>query len=97
VVEAKVNPDDVTAALQALDYVIWVQANAKEIRDERPSRESNRRLRSGWSEPPVPYADGAISRLDAALRLREAGHLPATSEDGHQPAFFRQIQIAGTV
>jgi len=27
--------------------------------DERPSRESNRRLRSGWSEPPVPYADDA--------------------------------------
>jgi hypothetical protein len=27
--------------------------------DELPSRESNRRLRSGWSEPPVPYAHDA--------------------------------------
>ena len=35
VVETKVNPDDVTAVLQALDYVIWVQANATKIRDER--------------------------------------------------------------
>lgn len=40
VVETKVNPDDVTAVLQALDYVIWVRAHAKEIRDERRWPES---------------------------------------------------------
>jgi len=40
VVETKVNPDDVTVVLQALDYVIWVQANAEKIRDEQRWPES---------------------------------------------------------
>ena len=40
VVETKVNPDDVTTVLQTLDYAIWVQANAKKIRDERRWPES---------------------------------------------------------
>jgi hypothetical protein len=35
IVETKVNPDDVTVVLQALDYAIWAMANSAGVRDER--------------------------------------------------------------
>ena len=35
IVETKVNPDDVTVILQALDYAIWTKANGAEIRTDQ--------------------------------------------------------------
>jgi hypothetical protein len=42
-VETKVDPDDVTVMLQALDYAVWVLANEASIRS-----------RNGWSTPESP-------------------------------------------
>ncbi len=86
VVETKVNPDDVTAVLQALDYVIWVQANAEKIRDKDKGR---------WQEPGgaeksvacdfvcapriMPAPDGSFAPRGHAIGGYLAGQLEAIS------------------
>lgn len=84
VVETKVNPDDVTTALQALDYVIWVQANAKKIRDERGWPESGGGEKGVVCDfvcaPRVRAApDGSLAPSGHAIGRYLAGQLEAIS------------------
>ena len=84
VVETKVNPDDVTAVLQALDYVIWVQANDKEIRDERRWPESGGEEKSVacdfFCAPRItPAPDGSLAPSGHAIGRYLAGQLKAIS------------------
>lgn len=77
VVETKVNPEDVTVLLQALDYAIWVMANAAEIRADRQwanAPESERvvidficapRVKPESGDTPKPYGF-AVGRYLAA-------------------------------
>jgi hypothetical protein len=84
VVETKVNPDDVTAVLQALDYVIWVQANAKKIREERRWPESGEEKKSVVCDfvcaPRItPAPDGSLAPSGHAIGRYLAGQLEAIS------------------
>jgi hypothetical protein len=84
VVETKVNPDDVTAVLQALDYVIWVQANAKEIRDERRWPESGGEEKSVACDlvcapRAMPAPDGSLAPSGHAIGRYLAGQIEAIS------------------
>lgn len=84
VVETKVNPDDVTAVLQVLDYVIWVQANAKKIRDERRWQESGGQEKSVVCDlvcaPRItPAPDGSLAPSGQAIGRYLAGQLEAIS------------------
>jgi hypothetical protein len=84
VVETKVNPNDVTTILQALDYAIWVQANAKKIRDERRWPESGGEEKSVvWDfvcAPRITSApDGSLAPSGHAIGRYMAGQLKAIS------------------
>ena len=83
-VETKVNPDDVTAVLQALDYVIWVQANAEKIRDEQRWQESGGEEKSVACDfvcaPRItPAPDGSLAPSGHAIGRYLAGQLEAIS------------------
>jgi hypothetical protein len=84
VVETKVNPNDVTTVLQALDYVIWVQANAKKIRDQRRWPESGGEEKSVACDfvcaPRItPAPDGSLALSGHAIGRYLAGQLEAIS------------------
>ncbi len=84
VVETKVNPGDVTAVLQALDYVIWVEANATKIRDERGWPESGGEEKSVVCNlvcaPRItPAPDGSLAPSGHAIGRYLAGQLEAIS------------------
>jgi hypothetical protein len=83
VVETKVNPDDVTVVLQALDYAIWVMANGAGIRAERnwgvSTADDERVVLDFVCAPRVATSNADTVPTGAAIGRYMAGQLEALS------------------